>query len=406
MRQLSLALALGAVPAVSYAQQCYPTNTSFAWSQPANVPIADDAADRWPTDATIRLAYGGQWCPDAEQFELRNKDDGSTVAAQVRIRTPVTVVENTAQALTVIDIDPEQPLGERTDYQLIVRPPNPSLPAFAEYQIEFRTRATPMDDVDVNAFEGIRRVGLDGDTCGDNAPYAGVNANVPACLVSSKFRMKLEFQPLNRSEISYAIYRTSTTPLDEMTMEPIALEADNTRVPIDIQPGGRDVTGAGVPIRPVIFEVLYAPLPRRDCYTVVMLDEYGRERGDFENTACVDLVVPEPCPRGCEGAQCMVVFPPPNPFETNEPIPGQMCPSVGLNGGDPDRPIPPVGEEPDPGAGGAGGGGNTDGGVPAGDGGQSEGGGGGSDGCGQAPGTPAPWAWLALLPVLFLRRRR
>ena len=116
MRQLSLALVLGAsaVPATSLAQQCYPTNTSFAWSQPANVPIADDAADRWPTDATIRLAYGGQWCPDVEQFELRNKDDGSTIAAQVRLRTPVTIVENTAQALTVIDIDPEQPLAEPT----------------------------------------------------------------------------------------------------------------------------------------------------------------------------------------------------------------------------------------------------------------------------------------------------
>lgn len=244
---------------------------------------------------------------------------------------------------------------------------------------------------------------LDGDTCGNDPPFAGVNANIPACLVSTKFRLRAEFQPLNRSELSYILYRTSTTPLDA-DGNPVAVDADNTRVPIGVQPGGRDITGAGIPLRPVIFDVLYNPLPRRDCYSILILDEYGRERGDINNTACVDLDVPEPCPRGCMDDQCMVVFPPPNPFETNEPLPGQACENLGLNGADPDRPIPPVGEEPDPGAGGAGGG--ADGGMDSPDGGTSETGGGGSDGCAVDGRGGSLWNLMIFLPILLRRRRR
>ena len=402
MNRLLVALGLCAAPA-AYAQECYPTKVSFAWTQPNNVAITDDSADRWPTDATIRVAYGGSWCPEAAQFELREKD-GPAVAAQVRFITPNTLVENTAQALTVIDIDPEQPLTSRKDYVLIVRPNNPSLPAFAEYYLEFRAGGSEMQPIDLNAFEGIRSVGLDGDTCGEDRPFAPVNANIPACLVSSKFRLKVEFLPLNRSELSYIVYRTSSVELDEGG-NPKPETLDNTKVAIGIQPGARDITGAGIPVRPVIFDILYAPLPRRECYSVVILDEYGRERGDIENTACVDLAVPEPCPRGCMGDECMVVFPPPNLFETNAPLPGQMCGNVGLNGGDPDRPIPPVGEEPDPGAGGAGGGGDSDGGMDTADGtvGQS---GGGSDGCSVSSRGASPYNLLILLPILLRRRRR
>lgn len=125
MKRLILPL-LGTLagPSAALAQACYPTKVSFGWTQPNNVPITDDSADRWPTDATIRLAYGGSWCPEDAQFELKKKDGGA-IAAQVRFVTPSTVVENTAQALTVIDIDPEQPLEPRADYQLTVRPPQP-----------------------------------------------------------------------------------------------------------------------------------------------------------------------------------------------------------------------------------------------------------------------------------------
>lgn len=390
-------------PSLAVAQMCYPTDVSIGWTQPNNVAISDEFATRWPTDASIRLAYGGAWCPEEAQFELATLE-GDPVPAQVRVVTPLTLVENTAQALTIVDIDPIPVLEERTDYRIIVRPPNPSLPAFEEYVFEFRTRGGPMDALDVNAFEGVRSVALASDTCSEDRPFEPINSDNPACLVSSKFRLKLEFQPLNRPELSYVVYRTSTTPLDE-NGDPIALEADNTRIAIGVQPGARDLTGTGVPIRPVIFEVLYAPLPRRDCYNVLILDEWGRERGDPENIACIDLVIPDPCPPGCEGMECMVVYPEPNPFETNEPLPGQSCENVGLNGGDPDRPIPPVGEEPEPNTGD---GGTGDMGVDGGTGadGGSEGGGGGSDGCTTTPGLPGGHAWWALIGLLALRRRR
>lgn len=402
MNRLLVAFGLLSAPS-AWAQECYPTRVSFGWTMPNNVAITDDSADRWPTDATIRVAYGGSWCPEAAQVELREKE-GGPIAAQVRFTTPNTIVENTAQALTVIDIDPEQPLTPSADYVLIVRPDNPSLPAFAEYYLEFRAGRREMDPLDLNAFDGIRAVGLDGDTCSADPPFAPVNANIPACLVSSKFRLKVEFQPLDRSELAYIVYRTSHVELDEAG-EPKPETLDNTRVPIGIQPGARDIAGTGLPIRPVIFDVLYAPLPRRECYAVMILDEYGRERGDIEATACVDLAVPEPCPRGCEGDECMVVFPEPNPFETNPPLPGQMCDNLGLNGGNPDRPIPPVGEEPDPTDGGAGGGGETDGGMGTADGGASQGGGGGG-GCSVAPSGTDAWNLLIFLPIFLLRRRR
>lgn len=399
-------VALGlAWPGLVAAQQCYPTNVSIGWTQPNNVAISDQLATRWPTDASVRLAYGGAWCPVEAQFELQTLD-GVLVPAQVRIHTPLTIVENAAQALTIVDIDPIAVLGEREDYRVVVRPPNPSLPAFEEYIFEFRTSNRGMDPIDADAFEGVRSVALASDTCSEDRPYEAVNANNPACLVSSKFRLKMEFQPLNRAELSYALFRTSTTPLDEAG-EPIALEADNTRVAIGVQPGSRDVTGTGVPIRPVTFEVLYAPLPRRDCFNVVILDEWGRERGDPDNVACIDLVIPEPCPRGCEGQECMFAYPEPNPFETNPPLPGQACESLGINGGDPDQPIPPVGEEPEP-EGGGDGGVMGDGGVAADastDAG-SDGGGGGSDGCAvSVSDAPAPW-WLALVGLVLIRRRR
>lgn len=401
------ALALGLIgPGLAMAQQCYPTNVSIGWTQPNNVAISDNNATRWPTDASIRIAFGGEWCPDPAHFELTAKD-GTPVPAQVRVRTPLTLVENAAQPLTIIEVDPIETLEERADYLLVVRPPNPAL--IAETFLEFRTKGGPMEPIDVNAFEGIRSVGLASDTCSEDRPYEPVNPNNPQCLVSSKFRMKLEFQPLDRPELAYALYRTSTTPLDE-NGEPIALEADNTQVLIDVQPGAGDLVGTGVPLRPVIFDVLYAPLPRRDCYTVLMVDEWGRERGDADNIACVDLVIPEPCPRGCEGQECMFAYPEPNPFETNEPLPGQACDNIGLNGGDPNRPIPPVGEEPGEGGSGGDGEGGAGGDAPdagmEGDGGPpATGDGGGDGGCSVSHQAPTPW-WLAALLLPALRRRR
>jgi uncharacterized protein (TIGR03382 family) len=195
------------------------------------------------------------------------------------------------------------------------------------------------------------------------------------------------------------VYRESSTPLDEAGA-PVLAEADNTRIPVAYEPGARDLLGTGIPKRQPLIEVLYYPLPRRDCFSVWMIDEWGRERGSAESKACIDLLPLAPCPDGCEGMECMFGFPDPNPFESNDPIPGQACDNLGLNGGDPDRPIPEVGDEPMGGAGG-----EADAGAP--DGGSSEGGGSGG-GCIATPGqTPgAPWWALGLLGLVALRRRR
>jgi MYXO-CTERM domain-containing protein len=390
---------LGAAPATAMAQQCLPDEVSFGYSQPNNVAIADENALRWPTDASIRVAYGGTWCPDASQFTLVD-EDGTEIPAQVRMRTPFNLVENAATPLTLIDIDPEPELEARQDYTVVVRPPNPSLPAFAEYTLDFRTSARPMQPVDGNAFAGVEQVKLFGDRCSDVSPFEPTNANNPACLVSSLLRLSVIYTPIDKPEISYVIYRTSSTPLDEAGA-PIAAEADNTRIPVAFETGARDLLGTGISPRQTFVQVLYYPLPRRDCFSVLMLDEWGRERGNQDAIACIDLLPLAPCPDGCEGDECMFGFPEPNPFETNAPIPGQSCENLGLNGGDPDRPTPEVGEEPT-------GPGTDDAGVPDGGAGSGTEGGGGSDGCIATPGPTqgTPWLAVGLLGLLLGRRRR
>ncbi|MCB9523837.1 MAG: hypothetical protein H6702_10800 [Myxococcales bacterium] len=405
-RTVALAALLGAAAPLGQAaaQQCTPQAVSIGYTQPNNVAISDENADRWPTDATIRLGYGGAWCPEAAQFTLEKIDDGTPVPAQVRFVTPFTLVENSPPALTLVDVDPIDALEPRTDYRLVVRPPNPSIPLFAEYTLEFRTANRTVGPLPVNDFEGVRGVALAGNRCSENGPFAALDDTNPACLVSTRLRLNIAYQPIDRGDVSYIIYRNSTTPLDEGG-QPIIAEADNTRIPLMIQSGARDTLGTGVPPRQAQVEVLYYPIPRRDCFSVVMLDEWGRERGDTAAVACVDLLPLAPCPDGCDPMQmgsCMFGFPDPNPFETNDPVPGQMCPNIGLNGGPADREIPPVGEEP--GAGGAGGGGDAGVGGP--DGGGSNGGGGGGGGCSATPGAPGGAAWLALLALVGLRRRR
>ena len=142
------------------------------------------------------------------------------------------------------------------------------------------------------------------------------------------------------------------------------------------------------------------------------IDEWGRERGDRGNESCVTLELFEPCPEGCDPMVMMCqTFPEPNPFEGGAPQPGQQCEYVAINGGEANREIPEVGEEPMgmPG---------TDGGVlgdgempaPAGDGGVGGGNasGGSSGGCAMAASTSGtPTAFLcAILVCAGLRRRR
>ncbi|MCA9537381.1 MAG: hypothetical protein KC620_00755 [Myxococcales bacterium] len=406
-------------PALAPAQTCGPTQQTIGWSQPNKVPIQSENATRWPVDASVRIAYGGPWCPTEDQVSLiylrRNADNTISevpLAAQVRLKTPYKLVTNAPDPLTILEIDPDEPFEERADYRVVVRPPNPALAAFAEHTIEFRTRgagAEPIPD-----FEGALSVELDGNRCQlDSGPFEAADNSNPACPTPNRLRLAVLFQPLDRPEIAYSIYRTSTTPMDEEgNLDPGA--ADETPIPVGFENGARDVLGTGIPMRRSQVRVPYYPIPRRDCFAVRALDEYGRERGDLEAETCIDLLPLQPCPEGCEpGTPMCFVFPEPNPFETVDPISGQLCSNIGINGGDPDRPIPPVGEDPEPedDAGLSDGGMLDDLGPVDGDGGAGQGGGGGGGGCLRvAPGAhDTPWSvWLMLLApaLLALRRRR
>jgi hypothetical protein len=410
-RPLRCAVALVGLPALGLlalgtgtaaAQTCNPPAVSFGFSQPNNVPVTSDNAVRWATDATLRIAYGGLWCPDDSQVTLEKIETGEGIAAQIRISTPAGLVQNAAAPLTLIDIDPVAELEPRTDYRLVLRPPNPSLPAFAAYTVELRTAGGPAQPLDENAFEGATAVELFGERCGEPSPFAGYNEDNEDCPVFAKMRLAVRYTPLDRADLSYVAYRVSSTPLDEAG-NLIAAEADNERVAVGYESGARDVLGTGITERRLPIEVLYFPAPRRDCFSILMLDEWGRERGDASAVSCFDLVPMEPCPEGCQGGSCGPPFPPPDPEQTNPPIVGQSCPNLGLNGADPDR-----SPDDEPGAGGAGGEGG--GGVAdAGTGGET--GGKGSDGCNALPARPSdsgtPLGALALIfGLLGLRRRR
>lgn len=394
------ALMLGS--GIAAAQTCGPTQQTIGWSQPNKVPISSENAVRWPTDSSLRIAYGGPWCVNPDQIELLD-EEGNAVPAQVRVHTPFTLVTNSPQPLTVMEIDPIPTLETRSDYRLVVRPPDPALSANREFTLEFRTSGSEAPEFP--DFEGILDVQLDGRVCDENGSFEGADNNNPACPIPNLLRVVVTFQPVNRADVAYIIYRTSTTPVDE-NGDPIPDMADNTPIPLQYENGARDLFGAGIPERPVRIRIPYFPLPRQDCFSVRALDEWGRERGDLSNEACIILERIDPCPDYCPMQLCMPPFPEPNPFEASPPIAGQVCDNLGLAGAEPDREVPPVGEpEPDPPGG-------SDGGV-AGDGGASDGGetsgggGGGSAGCrvGAPAGGSAPWLALLLLAPALRRRR-
>ena len=146
----TLSLAAAALPPSLAAadesdEACYPPSTSIGWSQPKAVPISADGAVRWPLDATMRVAYGGDWCPDDVRVTVERKDDGTGIPAEVRIRTPLATFKNEPFPLSLIDIDPIPTLEPSTDYVMTLRPENPALALFEEYVIEFRTSRREMD---------------------------------------------------------------------------------------------------------------------------------------------------------------------------------------------------------------------------------------------------------------------
>jgi len=387
-------------PATVVAQPCTITQQSISWSQPNNVAISDQNAIRWPTDGSIRLAYGGVWCPSAEQVRLRD-EEGNEIPAQVRIRSPFTLVSNAPPPPSIMEIDPTIELEPRSDYFLTINTPDPALSLYREVNLEFRTKrgkAEPLPD-----FEGVLSVGLDGDRCQSGGPFMEFNDTNAACPLPNRLRVGIRFLPLDRPEIGYAIYRTSVTPLDENGAD-IVDQADVEPLLVGFENGARDLFGTGVPERNARVTVPYYPLPRRECYAVLAVDEYGRERGDLANEVCTVLAPLDICPEGCDpGAMMCMSFPDPNPFETNPPIPGQICPNIGLGGADPEATIPDVDASVGGGDGGVGGGGEA----------TADGGGsnnddddnGGAPLCSTAEGSPAA-PLFALAFLLFCVRRR
>jgi len=338
-RTVIVAVFVALMPLAAEAQTCFPTQQSIGWTQPNNVAIANQNAIRWPTDASLRVAYSGTWCPTADQLRLQD-EDGNEIAAQVRIRAPFSLVTNSAPPQTIIEIDPIPELEPRSDYFLTINTPDPALSLYREVNLEFRTKrgkTEPMPD-----FQGILSVGLDGDRCQSGGPFMEFNDTNPACPLPNRLRVGVRFLPLDRPEIAYAIYRTSTTPLDENGAD-IVDQADNEPLLVGFQNGARDLFGTGVPERNARVTTPYYPLPRRECYAVLALDEYGRERGDLNNEVCALLEPLDICPEGCDPVAMMcMAFPAPNPFETNPPISGQLCDNVGLAGADPEAAIPEV----------------------------------------------------------------
>ena len=123
--------------------------------------------------------------------------------------------------------------------------------------------------------------------------------------------------------------------------------------------------GSGLPERKTPVTLPYMSLPRRECFAVVVVDEWGRDIQDLSNEDCIDIPVLEPCPLP---NGMMQMYPPPNPFDLRTPVDGQVCADVCLNDGDcashePGDTPPGGGGEMDAGAGGASG---ADGGVPEG----------------------------------------
>lgn len=412
MKRFLSAAALLALPSLGGAQECAPDLTSIGWTQPLNASIQSDNSERWRLDASIRLAFGGPWVPEAAHFDLVRFKGGEVleqVPAQVRFITPFTLVENSPPPLTVVEIDPIEQLEPRSDYRLTVYPTAPSLAIYEEYILEFRTARTVLDPLP--EFLGIDGVELAGDRCDLEAgPFIQLNDTNPACIISTQLRVSVLFQPLDRSDVAYTIYRTNSYLLDEAGApvdaegNPIDPEQSRVELPLAVLKGSADTLGGGVPAIRAPLQLLYGPQPRRDCFSVRMIDEWGRERGDVGNEACIDIRPLAPCPTGCVDMECQINFPDPNPFETNEPLPGPAFGNIGLNGANANQPIPPVGVDPEADAGV----GADDGGPgAAADGGANEtDGGGGGGGCSQSDGGTSDLGFgLAFLALLGLRRR-
>lgn len=442
---LSLAAASAAVtvtPTTAVADMsdpgCAPTTSVIGWSVPKNVAIQDPASLRLPLDATIRVGFSGPWCPDEATVSLIEKKTMEPVPAQVRIVVPQALFHNEPSPLSIIELDPIDQLKVSTDYIVNVRPAMPALQIYADYEIQFRAGRRVM--APWPEFEGIKEVlpARDQADCWGDKIFAFSDADMmrnSVCMRERRLELKVVYQPLDRPEATYAIYRTRSIPLDEGGLpKPDDPTYDDQLTLIGYEAGVSD-QGSGVREKSSPYNVPYHVLPRRECFAVLLVDEWGREIGDRADDACIDIPVLTPCPQPNGMEQN---YPEPNPFEIRTPVDGPACDEVCLNGADceshipPERPDPPTGgmsgeggsggENGGGGSGGESGGGGTDesdGGITdadAGAGGSGAGGGAGADdggggGCQVRPGAmPSNGGLFALLASgllgLFTRRRR
>ena len=390
---------------------CRPQGVAFTFTQPTNLSLNDQNAVRWPLNGTIRLGYTGAWCPEDGQVSFVELDgEGNEVGevpAQVRMRMPYLLVQNDPEEPeTVLEVDPVGLLKPRTDYRVTVSPPNPLTSLYRDYTLEFRTRSSQTEGVP--DFEGITSVELPMPLCPvDSSPYREAAVPSAECVVGSRLGLTVRFTAApQRPDLSYVVYRTSRQVIDPMTMEVVDSEY-NTTEESPVRYVRSNVSGdPSKPVSALAVSVIthYGPLPRRECFSVRMADDYLRERGDLTTQACIDILRLGTCPPGCTpGELGWFSYPDPILSEITAPTPGQNCPNLGLAGADPNTPIPGIGEEPslDPDAGMP----EADMGIPL-DGGAGNEGDGGGGSCATAPGRTGPVGLLLVLALGVLRRRR
>ena len=327
---MSISFILSTQIETSSAQTCGPpSNVSFNFISPPQVDIMERDSARWSVDAGIRFGFTGDWCPIAEDVSFED-EAGNAIPAVLYFSVQTQLVDNGPIPPQVALLKPLMSLEPSTDYTLILSPPNPALATYADYTLQFRTARAGLD-VDYESFQGITEVEIDGNLCEGEGLYVGDPENLD-CIVPSFLQLRASFKPLAHHEVAYRLYRVSAVPDDpDAGLDLI----DEVERPLAFLPGvNAERAQRSVDVS---FPVLYAPFPREECYKVVAVDEWGRERAGHDTETCINLTKPS----ACADAQ----FPEANPFENTPPIEALVCETLGINGASPNTPVPEVEEE-------------------------------------------------------------
>jgi hypothetical protein len=275
----------------------------------------------------LRFFFIGDWCPIPEDISFED-EDGNPIPATIFFNIPTQLVENGPPPPQIGLIKPLMSLELSTDYTLTLSPPNPALSIFQDYSLTFRTARAPVE-VDYGDFAGVEEVVVDGNLCEGEGLYLSDSENFD-CIVPSYMNLKVSFRPLAVHEASYLIYRVSSRPHDDGNVDLI----DEVERPLAYVPGV-SAERAQRSIDATV-SVLYAPFPREECFKVVVLDGWGRERAGVDEVSCINLSAP----KSCSDLQ----FPEPNPFENTPPLEGAPCEAIGINGATGRTQIPPLEE--------------------------------------------------------------